>query len=263
MEYLPGKSLADLVLQHGPLAPERVVALLEQTCEALSEAHRLGLIHRDIKPGNIFAAERGGVYDVAKLLDFGLAKPIINSGDINLTQEGSITGSPLFMAPEQATGDGIPDARSDIYALGAVAFYLLTGRPPFEADNAVKILLAHAQKPVVPPSKLQAGIPDDLDRIVLRCLEKTPADRFATVNDLSAALTKTSLHGKWTRDMAQRWWQTNGGVDGEVVLVGSATDRTNTDPTVIVASSTKGSSDATSIGRTLDGVSAPTSALVG
>ena len=213
MEYLPGKSLADLVAQHGPLAPSRVVWLLEQTCEALAEAHSLGLIHRDIKPGNIFAAERGGVFDVAKLLDFGLAKPATNSGDMNLTQEGSITGSPLFMAPEQATGDGAPDARSDIYALGAVGYYLLTGHPPFEADNPVKVLLAHAQQTVKPPSQLQPGIPADLERIILRSLAKNPNDRFPDVNSLAAALRESSLHGHWTRDDAHRWWTTNGGVD--------------------------------------------------
>jgi eukaryotic-like serine/threonine-protein kinase len=213
MEYLPGKSLADLVSQHGPLAPSRVVWLLEQTCEALAEAHALGLIHRDIKPGNIFAAERGGVFDVAKLLDFGLAKPATSSGDMNLTQEGSITGSPLFMAPEQATGDGTPDARSDIYALGAVGFYLLTSHPPFEADNPVKVLLAHAQQTVKPPSQLQPGIPADLERIVLRCLAKNPDDRFPDVNALATALRESSLHGAWSRADAHRWWTTNGGVD--------------------------------------------------
>ncbi len=195
MEYLPGKSLADLVSQHGPLAPSRVVWLLEQTCEALAEAHSLGLIHRDIKPGNIFAAERGGVFDVAKLLDFGLAKPATSNGDMNLTQEGSITGSPLFMAPEQATGDGTPDARSDIYALGAVGYYLLTSHPPFEADNPVKVLLAHAQQTVKPPSQLQPGIPADLERIILRCLAKNPDDRFPDVNSLATALRESSLHG--------------------------------------------------------------------
>ena len=238
MEYLPGKSLADLVIQHGPLAPERVVALMEQTCEALAEAHRLGLIHRDIKPGNIFAAERGGVYDVAKLLDFGLAKPMFNTGDVNLTQEGSITGSPLFMAPEQATGDGIPDARSDIYALGAVAYYLLTGHPPFEADNAVKVLLAHAQKPVVPPSQLQSGIPAELDRIVLRCLEKKADDRYANVTELEAALEHTPLHGVWTRDHASQWWQSNGGVNGNgsgefISAAAPMTNHADSDATIV------------------------------
>lgn len=213
MEYLPGKSLADLVDHHGPLLPARVVSLMSQVCEGLAEAHALGLIHRDIKPGNIFAAHRGGVYDVAKLLDFGLAKPMMRSGgDMTLTQEGSITGSPLFMAPEQTTGDGVPDGRSDIYALGCVGYYLLTGRAPFEADNPLKVLMAHARDPVIPPSELQSGIPRDLEGIVLRCLEKEPRNRFVDVNDLRAALVSCNTYGTWTREDAQRWWETNGGV---------------------------------------------------
>ena len=143
MEYLPGLSLAELVERHGPLPAARAIHLLEQTCEALSEAHGLGLIHRDIKPGNIFAAQRGGIHDVAKLLDFGLAKPILAPQASHLTIEGTITGSPLFMSPEQASGDREPDARSDIYSFGAVAYYLLTGRPPFDDKNTLKVLMAH------------------------------------------------------------------------------------------------------------------------
>ena len=117
MEYLPGLSLADLVEKHGPLSPARAIHLLIQTCDALAEAHSHGLIHRDIKPGNIFAAERGGVHDVAKLLDFGLAKPLsAETESVHLTQEGAIAGSPMFMSPEQALGDSEPDARSDVYS---------------------------------------------------------------------------------------------------------------------------------------------------
>ncbi len=251
MEYLPGKSLADLVAQHGPLAPARVIWLLEQICQALGEAHSLGLIHRDIKPGNIFAAERGGVYDVAKLLDFGLAKPVMNNGDVTLTQEGSITGSPLFMAPEQAAGDGEPDARSDIYALGGVAYYLLTGHPPFEGDNPVKVLLAHARQNVVRPSKLQAGIPSDLEAIVLKCLEKNPADRFPDTTALAEALAECQLHGRWTRADALRWWTTNGG-----------TDRSGTE-LCTNGSAVKGATGGNQADITQDSASAPTSALVG
>jgi serine/threonine-protein kinase len=207
MEFLPGMSIADLVERHGPLPPERVVYLLEQTCEALAEAHALGLIHRDIKPGNLFAAQRGGHYDVAKLLDFGLAKRIWSSGEsIELTGEGTITGSPLFMAPEQATGEGEPDIRSDIYALGAVAYYMLTGRPPFTADNPLKVMIAHATQQVVPPSQHRRDLPQDLEQVVLKCLAKNPVDRFQDTTELSAALAACDAHGRWTRDDARRWW---------------------------------------------------------
>src|SRR5947209_2716467 len=130
MEYLPGMSLEDLLERHGPLAPERVVHLLRQTCQGLHEAHGIGLIHRDIKPANIFVAQRGGLYDVAKLLDFGLVKPVAEIPSARLTHDGAISGTPLFMSPEQARGLGDVDARSDIYSLGAVAYALLTGRPP-------------------------------------------------------------------------------------------------------------------------------------
>ena len=157
MEYLPGMSLGEIVERFGPMSPERVIYLLEQACDALSEAHAAGLIHRDIKPANIFAAKRGGVYDVAKLLDFGLVKPLVDDEPIHLTIEGAIAGSPLFMSPEQAVGDSQPDARSDIYALGAVGYYLLTGRPPFQSDKAIKVMLAHAHDPVVPPSAAPCG----------------------------------------------------------------------------------------------------------
>ncbi len=123
MEYLPGMNLGDIVKQFGPMPASRVIHLLRQTCDALGEAHQVGLIHRDIKPANIFAAERGGHQDVAKLLDFGLVKPISKTVNLDLTSDGTVTGSPLYMSPEQAVGDE-PDVRSDIYALGAVAYFL-------------------------------------------------------------------------------------------------------------------------------------------
>ena len=132
MEYLPGLSLAELVERHGPLPPARAVYLLRQVCGALREAHAAGLIHRDIKPSNIFAARRGGMDDVAKLLDFGLVRPAATARAAHLSEEGQILGTPLFMSPEQATGGRELDERSDIYSLGAVAYYLLTGRPPFD-----------------------------------------------------------------------------------------------------------------------------------
>jgi eukaryotic-like serine/threonine-protein kinase len=209
MEYLPGLSLSQLVERHGPLSPARVVYLLTQVCDALAEAHAAGLIHRDIKPGNIFSAVRGGQYDVAKLLDFGLAKPLIAGGDsrVQLTQTGSITGSPLYMSPEQALGDSEPDARSDVYSLGAVAYFLLTGMPPFTSDQPLKVIIAHISKEVVPPSLLRSDIPADVEAIVLRCLAKAPDDRFQDVASLAQTFAQSSVAGQWDRDQAADWWQ--------------------------------------------------------
>jgi serine/threonine-protein kinase len=214
MEYLPGLSLHDLVEKHGPLPPERAVHLLMQTCEALSEAHSQGLVHRDIKPGNIFSASRGGYHDVAKLLDFGLAKPMsADNVPVQLTQDGSITGSPLYMSPEQALGDHEPDERCDIYSLGAVAYFLLTGRPPFEGDRPIKVILAHAHDQVVPPSRHRVDLPHDLEQIVLRCLAKNPEDRFSSAMALRQSLAECVSAGRWTHGDAAKWWQANGQVE--------------------------------------------------
>lgn len=208
MEYLPGMSLGELVDRYGPMSPERVIYLLRQVCDALSEAHSIGLIHRDIKPGNIFAAYRGGLYDVAKLLDFGLVKPLVEDDQpTQITLDGGITGTPLFMSPEQATGDTAPDARSDVYSLGAVAYYLLTGRPPFEHERPVKLMIAHAREEVVPPSKHRAEVPDDLEQVVLRCLAKSPEDRYPTAAALGEALSKCQAAAHWSREDAARWWR--------------------------------------------------------
>lgn len=210
MEYLPGLNLGQLVEMHGALPPERVIHLMMQTCEALGEAHRKNLIHRDIKPGNIFAANRGGVYDVAKLLDFGLAKPLVDLEDSGITQEGSITGSPLFMSPEQASGDGHPDARSDIYSLGAVAYYLLAGEPPFNGTNAMKIMIAHVSKEPIPLIERNASVPEDLNAIVMQCLQKDPQDRFQDAESLREALADCRDAGNWTRNQARSWWENYG-----------------------------------------------------
>ena len=206
MEYLPGMSLQHLVEKHGPLPASRAIHLLVQTCDALAEAHGQALIHRDLKPANIFAAERGGVYDVAKLLDFGLAKPLISNSSAELSADGLISGSPRFMAPEQGLGADEVDARSDIYSLGAVGYYLVTGRPPFEGDKPLKVIFAHANQPVTPPSALQKGIPDDLEAVLLRCLAKDPADRFQSVDELAQALGFCQDAGQWTRRDASVWW---------------------------------------------------------
>ena len=194
MEYLLGLSLAELVDRHGPLPPSRAVYLLRQVCEALRKAHAAGLIHRDIKPSNIFAARRGGMDDVAKLLDFGLVRTAPMPGAA-ISAEGQILGTPMFMSPEQARGVRDLDGRSDIYSLGAVAYHVLTGRPPFDEDGSIAVLIAHARDPVVPPSRLGPGIPDDLERVVLRCLAKDPAARFANADALERALGECACPG--------------------------------------------------------------------
>jgi serine/threonine-protein kinase len=141
MEYLRGLSLQELVARHGPLPPARAAHLLRQVCGALQEAHAGGLVHRDIKPSNVIVCQRGGVCDVAKLLDFGLVRaPCLGGGAETLTQEGTIAGTPAYMSPEQAKGLEDLDARSDIYSLGALAYFLVTGRPPFVRETAVLTL---------------------------------------------------------------------------------------------------------------------------
>ncbi len=206
MEYLPGMSLGEMVDRFGPLPPGRVIYLLRQACDALAEAHAAGLIHRDIKPGNIFVAQRGGVHDVVKLLDFGLVKPIMEEESIHLTAEGTITGSPLFISPEQALGETRPDGRSDIYSLGAVGYFLLTGLPPFAGDRAIKVIFAHAHEPVVPPSQHCPEIPADLEAVILRCLAKKPAERFQNTAEMADALAACQSADGWDRRQAAQWW---------------------------------------------------------
>jgi serine/threonine-protein kinase len=207
MEYLRGLSLAELVERHGPLPPARAVYLLRQVCGALREAHAAGLIHRDIKPSNIFSARRGGVEDVAKLLDFGLVRPAETARAAHLSAEGQVLGTPLFMSPEQAAGGRELDERSDIYSLGAVAYHVLTGQPPFDGDSGIAVMIAHARDPVVPPSRVRRGIPEDLERVVLRCLAKDPAERFPDAESLEQALGECGSAGDWDQDRAARWWR--------------------------------------------------------
>ncbi len=215
MEYLPGLSLEELVGRFGPLPPARAVHFLRQVCAALQEAHGIGLIHRDIKPGNIIACERGGVHDVVKLLDFGLVRTAgTESEDERLTQEGAVTGTPAYMSPEQAGGQEDLDARSDIYSLGAVAYYLLTGQPPFKRAKAVQVVLAHVHDQVRRPTELRPQIPADLEAVVLRCLEKEPGRRFPDVRSLDEALASCQTDGRWDEESAAVWWRSHAGSEG-------------------------------------------------
>ena len=210
MEFLPGHNIGELVKDYGTMSPGRVVYLMRQVCDALAEAHSHGLVHRDIKPANIFCAYRGGIFDVAKLLDFGLAKPMGGVQEAGLTQEGTITGSPLFMSPEQATGANLVDERSDIYSLGAVMYLMVTGRPPFDYGQPLKVLVAQASETPTSPRALNPSIPEELDEIIMRCLEKQPEDRFQDVATLEEQLERVPIAEPWSSKLAAAWWNCNG-----------------------------------------------------
>jgi serine/threonine-protein kinase len=208
MEYLPGWNLTELVDQFGPLPAGRVVYLVRQVCAALSEAHSAGLIHRDIKPSNIITCERGGRYDVIKVLDFGLVQPLALDSD-RLTIDGAIAGTPEYMSPEQVGGKPPFDARSDIYSLGAVMHYLLTGRAPFVRETPMKVLAAHLYEAVPPLCGDGSAVSPDLDAVVRRCLQKDPAARFPDVTALESALEQCGVGEDWTAQSSARWWQAN------------------------------------------------------
>jgi tRNA A-37 threonylcarbamoyl transferase component Bud32 len=182
MEYLEGKPLSSEML---PLAPARAVELLVQMCSALDAAHRVGVIHRDLKPDNVFLVQRRGG-EAVKILDFGIAKLLAGDGSSSGTMVGSILGTPEFMSPEQASG-GVVDARSDLYALGVIAYQLLTGAPPFTGGWA-KVLLAHQTASPIPPDRKRAELPAALSQVVLRAIEKEPKARFASAGEMAEAL---------------------------------------------------------------------------
>lgn len=206
MEYLQGLSLNELVSMAGPLPPGRVIYLFRQICAGLAEAHSLGLVHRDLKPANIYVAIRGGESDVAKVLDFGLVKVTQGPDSAELTSDQSVSGTPMFMAPEQAAGDRELDARADIYALGAIAYYCLTGQAPFSGNSPFAIMIAHARDPVVPPSQVRPEIPADLEAIILRCLAKKREDRYADVKALGKDLAACAAAHDWDGERADEWW---------------------------------------------------------
>jgi serine/threonine-protein kinase len=196
MEYLPGATLEEHVNREGPLPPARAVHFLRQICGALREAHGQGLLHRDIKPGNVMVCERGGVPDVAKLLDFGLVLPLATDAEGDkLTQDGAVAGTPAYLSPEQAGGQEVLDARSDIYSVGALAYFLLTGRPPFAGRSRVQVLAAHLYEEPERLSARRPGIPGDLESVVARCLAKSPEERFPDVGCLDAALAACCCEG--------------------------------------------------------------------
>jgi serine/threonine-protein kinase len=193
MELLQGCDLAELIRRGGALDAPHAVDLMRQACEALAEAHRSGVVHRDIKPSNLFVATVAGQADVMKVLDFGLAKLTCDQDVALLTTDGSLLGTPCYMAPEAVSGREV-DARSDVYALGCVLYELLAGRPPFEDTTIAGLLRQHSETRPVPPShKRGTRLPAELERLVMRCLEKQPEDRFTDAEQLAAALSTCLL----------------------------------------------------------------------
>jgi serine/threonine protein kinase len=209
MELLDGLDLETLVERFGPVPPDRTVYLVRQVCESLAEAHARGLVHRDIKPSNIFTCRMGLAVDFVKVLDFGLVKAMRDDGReaTLLTAPDSTTGTPAYIAPEMVRGDGVADHRVDIYTLGCVAYWLLTGRLVFQAPNAIQLMYQHANATPVPPSqRSELEIPPALDSVILACLSKLPEDRPQTAGELSHRLAAAVTGEAWTEERAHRWW---------------------------------------------------------
>ncbi|HET9956213.1 MAG TPA: serine/threonine-protein kinase [Polyangiaceae bacterium] len=213
MEYLDGVDLEQLVSRFGPLPTARVIHVLKQVAASLAEAHGVGLVHRDIKPANIILCERGGNADVAKVVDFGLVKDVQGLGrnkSASLSTVHAVVGTPLYMAPESLVNPERVDARADLYALGAVGYYLLTGLPLFQGASLVEVAAKHLhERPVAPSERTTLPIARDLESIVLRCLEKDSAKRPASAQELLSQL-EACESDTWTADLAHEWWNENG-----------------------------------------------------
>jgi serine/threonine protein kinase len=207
MEFLDGINLENLVNQAGPLPESRVIHLLLQICGSLFEAHSKGLVHRDIKPANIMLNRRGGLPDVIKVLDFGLVKAVDEKKQAGMTAANSLTGTPLYISPEGINAPALVDARSDLYAVGATAYFLLTGHPPFVSSNLVDLLRMHVMEAPAPPSqRLGRRVSAELETAILACLEKNPANRPQTARDVATLLRKCPEFGLWTTEDGDAWW---------------------------------------------------------
>jgi serine/threonine-protein kinase len=208
MEFLDGFDLDTLVQKFGPVSEERAAHLLTQVCHSLAEAHEAGLVHRDIKPANVYVCRHGREVDFVKVLDFGLVKSQGPEGatELNLTRDHAVGGTPAFMAPEQVMGDRPLDGRSDIYAVGCLAYWLITGQMVFTGRTAIEVMMHHARTMPVPPSvRTEVAISKRFDAVVLACLEKDPNARPATADALAAELAGIGLTA-WTLEKRLQWW---------------------------------------------------------
>src|SRR5262245_56560008 len=208
MELLHGIDLQTLIEKDGPLPAERAAHFVLQICSSLEEAHQNGLIHRDIKPANIYISRYGVEYDFVKVLDFGIVKSRTDSsGQTQLTNVNDASGTPGFMAPEMVLGKEI-DARADIYAVGCVAYWLLTGRLVFEEETFLATILAHAQKtPVAPSRRSEIEIPPSFEKLIMSCLEKDAQRRPSSAREIIKALSQFGVATSWTPDRAEKWWR--------------------------------------------------------
>jgi len=209
MELLAGRDLKSLVGDFGPVSANRAVFLLQQVCHSLADAHARGFVHRDITPSNIYVCRMGLEYDFVKVLDFGLVTfNDQTSREQTLLAGGqTTTGTPAFMAPEVIL-EGEVDARADVYALGCVAYYILSGQLVFQADTAMKMFVQHLQSAPVPPSqRTELPIPRDLDEVVLACLEKDPRRRPQNAEELLRMLRRCQSSQSWDSDTAKTWWE--------------------------------------------------------
>jgi eukaryotic-like serine/threonine-protein kinase len=209
MELLEGMTLEELVERHGPLPPGRVIHLLLQVCGALQEAHRIGLIHRDVKPANIFLCRRGDIPDFVKVLDFGLVRDIKSGQNASQTNVNAVVGTPLYMSPEAIVEPDSVDTLTDVYALGCVAYFLLTGAAPFHGNTVVEVCVHHLHSAPTPPSEI-AHVPADLERVILACLQKTKEARPPSAQALARLLEGCADARSWQTTDAETWWRTTG-----------------------------------------------------
>jgi eukaryotic-like serine/threonine-protein kinase len=212
MELLDGLTLEQLVQRHGPQPATRIVHILLQICGALREAHEAGLVHRDIKPANVILCFHGGLPDVVKVLDFGLVKQIATDAQPSHSNTGAIVGTPLFMSPEEISAPDSVGPQSDLYSVGAVAYFLLTGEPVFSGENVIQVCGHHLHTPPVPPSQRTSHkVPGDLETVVLACLAKQPSDRPPSAVELAKSLRQCADAGAWSESQARLWWDARDG----------------------------------------------------
>jgi serine/threonine-protein kinase len=209
MEYLEGETLDKLVTQHGAMPVARAIHVLKQVCAALREAHARSLVHRDVKPHNIMLCRRGGEYDVVKILDFGLVKDSGRNVSRDITQYQRVLGTPRYMAPERIRNAGDADARSDIYSVGAVAYFLVTGRELFDTASEHDLAYQTLHTPAPRMSESVPDVPRRLDDLVARCLQKERGERPHDIVLLMALLEALAVEFPWSQQKAEAWWRQN------------------------------------------------------